>query len=69
MQTLYSILPSITENIKHEFEKHLCENYVCSQCGVTWQTDAAGLLKCDLGLPSHISLRQLKIISAFVMEI
>jgi hypothetical protein len=26
---------------------------VCSQRGVTWQTDTIGLQKCDLGLSSH----------------
>jgi hypothetical protein len=41
-------------------KKHLCKNSACSQCGVTWQTDAIGSWKCDLGLPSHLlSLRQL----------
>jgi hypothetical protein len=39
-------------------KKHLCKNNACSQHGVTWQTDAIGFWKCDLGLPSHLlSLR------------
>jgi hypothetical protein len=33
---------------------------MCSQCCVTWQTDAVGLQKCDLCPPSHLSLRQLQ---------
>jgi hypothetical protein len=35
---------------KHES----CKNNAFSQCSVTWQTDAIGLQKCDLGLPSHL---------------
>jgi hypothetical protein len=31
---------------------------VCSQHGVTWQTDAVGFQKCDLGLPSHLLSRR-----------
>jgi hypothetical protein len=59
MQT-WSILPTITDKTKHEVKKHLCQNNACSQHGVTWQTDAIGLQKCDLGLPSHLlSPRQL----------
>jgi hypothetical protein len=34
-------------------KKHSCKNNAYSQCGVTWQTDAVGLQKCDRGLPSH----------------
>jgi hypothetical protein len=30
------------------------KNNVCSQHGVTWQIDAIGLRKCDLGLPSNL---------------
>jgi hypothetical protein len=42
-------------------EKHSCKNNVCSQGSVMWQTDAIGLRKYDLGLPSHLlSLRQLQ---------
>lgn len=44
---------------KHEVQKHSCKNSACSQCGVTWQADAIGLLKCDLVVPSHLlSLKQ-----------
>jgi hypothetical protein len=35
-------------------KEHLCKNNAYSQCGVTWQTDATDLWKCDLGLPSHL---------------
>jgi hypothetical protein len=35
-------------------KEHLGKNNVCSQPGFTWQTDAIGLWKCDLGLPSHL---------------
>jgi hypothetical protein len=54
MQKRCSILPSIAEKTKREVEKHSCKNSACSQCGVTWQTDAIGFQKCDLGLPSHL---------------
>jgi hypothetical protein len=35
--------------------KSTCENNSCSQRGVTWQTDAIGFQKCDLGLPSSFT--------------
>jgi hypothetical protein len=61
MQTFCSILPSIAAEGKHEVERHSCDNNVCSQRALTWQNDAIGLRKCDLGLPSHIlSSRQLQ---------
>jgi hypothetical protein len=42
-------------------KKHSCKNNACSRRGVTWQTDAVGLRKCDLGLLSHHLLpRQLQ---------
>jgi hypothetical protein len=42
-------------------KKHSFKNNACSQCGVTWQTDAIGFRKCDLGLPSQLLLpRQLQ---------
>jgi hypothetical protein len=42
-------------------KKYSCKNNACSQGGVTWQTYAAGLRKCDLTLPSHLlSPRQLQ---------
>jgi hypothetical protein len=45
-------------------KKHSCKNNSRSQRRVTWQTDAVGLRKCDLGLPSHLlSLRQLTTIT------
>jgi hypothetical protein len=54
-----SILPSIADKMKHEVEKHSCKNSACSQRGATWQTDAVGLQKCSLGLPSNLlSLRE-----------
>jgi hypothetical protein len=31
------------------------KNSACSQHGVTWQTDAVGFQKCDLGLPSSFT--------------
>jgi ribosomal protein L40E len=51
METHCSILPSIADKTNAKLNKHPCKNSVCSQCGVTWQTDARGLRKCDLGLP------------------
>jgi hypothetical protein len=39
-------------------KKHSRQNNVCSQCSVTWQTDAIGLQKCDLGLPSLSSFTE-----------
>jgi hypothetical protein len=42
-------------------KKHSCENSLCSQCYVTWQTDTIDLWKCDLGLTSRLfSWRQLQ---------
>jgi hypothetical protein len=42
-------------------KKHSCKNNACLQCSVTWQTDAIGFHKCDLGLLSLLlSLRQLQ---------
>jgi hypothetical protein len=60
MQTIarFCHLPQTKQNKKSK--KHSCKSSVCSQCGVTWQADAIGFRKCDLGLPSHLlSLRQL----------
>jgi hypothetical protein len=34
--------------------KSTCVKTMCVQCGVTWRTDAVGLWKCDLGLPSSL---------------
>jgi hypothetical protein len=34
-------------------KKDSCKNRACSERGVTWQTDAIGFQKCDLGLRSH----------------
>jgi hypothetical protein len=41
-------------------KKHSHENNACSQRSVTRQTDTIGLRKCDLGLLSHLSPRQLQ---------
>jgi hypothetical protein len=61
MQTRCSILPLIADKMKHEFEKALVYKNACSQRGATWQTNAIGSRKCDLGLPSHLlSPRQLQ---------
>jgi hypothetical protein len=49
-QTL--IFPSIEDKMKHKVEEAPCKNNTISQCGVTWQTDAIGLQKCDFRLPS-----------------
>jgi hypothetical protein len=47
--------------MEHEVEKHSYKNSACSQRGVTWQTDAIGFRKCDLGLSFHLlSPRQLQ---------
>jgi hypothetical protein len=35
-------------------KKHWCKNNACSQRCVTWQPNAVGLRKCDLGLPPHL---------------
>jgi hypothetical protein len=35
-------------------KKHSCRNNARSQSSVMWQTDATGLRKCDIGLPSHL---------------
>jgi hypothetical protein len=43
-------LPSIANKTKHKVEKYSCKNSACSQPSLTWQTDAVGLQKCDLGL-------------------
>jgi hypothetical protein len=54
-------LSAIADKTKQEVKKHLCKSNVCSQHGVTWQTDAVGLLMCGLGLHSHLlSPRQLQ---------
>jgi hypothetical protein len=37
-----------------KLKKHSCKNNACPQRSVTWQTDAIGLRKCNLGLPSHL---------------
>jgi hypothetical protein len=58
MWTHCSILPDKT---KHEDKKHSCKNSACSQRGVTGQTDAIDLRKCDPSLPSYLfSPRQLQ---------
>jgi hypothetical protein len=44
----FAIHRSQNENTKSK--KHSCKNSACSQCGVTWQTDAVGFRKCDLFL-------------------
>jgi hypothetical protein len=42
-------------------KRYSCKNNACSQRDVTWQTDAIGFRKCDLGHPSHLlSPRQLQ---------
>jgi hypothetical protein len=49
------------QNEKTKSKKHPCKNSACSQRGVTLQTDAIGLRKCDFGLPSRLfSPRQLQ---------
>jgi hypothetical protein len=54
-------LPSIADKANTKSKKHSHKNSVCSQHGVTWQTDAVGFQKCDIGLPSHLlSPRQLQ---------
>jgi hypothetical protein len=61
IQTRCSILPSIADRTKNtKLKKHLYKNNACSHRSITWQTDAIGLWKCDLGLPSHLSPRQLQ---------
>jgi hypothetical protein len=61
MQSCCSILPSIADKPKHEAKKESCRNNACSQRSVMWLTDAIGLRKCDLGLPSNLlSPRQLQ---------
>jgi hypothetical protein len=61
MQTRCSILPPIAANRKHKPKKHSCKNNACTQHGITWQTNAIGLRKFGLGLPSHLlSPRQLQ---------
>jgi hypothetical protein len=37
-----------------KWKKHSCKNYACSQRGVSWQTNAIGFRKCDLGLSSRL---------------
>jgi hypothetical protein len=37
-----------------------CNKNSCSQSGDTWQTEEIGLCRCDLGLLSHLSQRQLQ---------
>jgi hypothetical protein len=49
-----SSLPSIADEMKQELKEHSCKNNACPQCSVTRQTDATGLRKCDLGLPSYL---------------
>jgi hypothetical protein len=59
MEARFLILLYIVEDTKHKVEKAL--DNACSQCDVTWQTDAIGLRKCDLGLPFHLlPMRQLQ---------
>jgi hypothetical protein len=41
------------QNETHKSKKDSYKNDACSQSGATWQADAIGLQKCDLGLPSH----------------
>jgi hypothetical protein len=53
-QTCCLILPSIAVKIKQVKKKHSYKSNACSQCSVAWQTDAIGLQKCHLGLPSHL---------------
>jgi hypothetical protein len=64
MQNLMQTLLDIAVHCSHrETRRKKCTlvKTMCSQHSVTWQTDAIGLQKCDLGLPSYIlSPRQLK---------
>jgi hypothetical protein len=62
MQARCSILPSTAE--LGTLKEDSCKNNACSQPGVTWQTDAIGLWKCDFGFPLHLlSSRQLTIVA------
>jgi hypothetical protein len=47
-------LSSIADKTKEKSKNHSYKNNVCSQRGVTWQPDATGFRKCDVGLPSHL---------------
>jgi hypothetical protein len=44
---------------KTRSRKSTRKNSACSQYGVTWQTDATGFQKCDLGLPYNYVLHLL----------
>jgi hypothetical protein len=52
MQPHCPILPFIADKTKQIKKRHSCENSVCSQHGIMWQSDGIGFWKCDLGLPS-----------------
>jgi hypothetical protein len=55
MQTHCSILSSVADRTKHKSKRQSCKNSLCSQRGVTWQSDAIGLRKCVLPLSSSFT--------------
>jgi hypothetical protein len=59
--TLLNFVIHCRQNETQSKKKQSCRNIACTQCGVTWETVAIGLRKCDLGLPyQRLSLRQLE---------
>jgi hypothetical protein len=61
MKARCSVLPSITDKMKHKVKKSTRVETMHVHSAVTWETDAIGLLKCDLGFPSNfLSLMQLQ---------